>query len=247
MKSNHQNILIITDNPFLAERFEKEVWSSVDHSKYKLSYNCSPYSSPDQFNLKSNINAVDLNKNEVITDLLLFDLIISIHCKQLFPKRLIDNVRCINVHPGYNPINRGWYPQVFSIINDTPIGATIHEIDEKLDHGKIIAREFVEKFEYDTSKTLYDRVVEKEIQLLKENLLGILDYTYKLITPENHGNLYLKKDFNNLCELDLDKESSLRQTIDLLRALTHGDYSNAYFKTKNNKKVYVSISLTYEK
>ena len=247
MKSKKQNILIITDNPYLAQRFEKEVWSVVDQSKYNLSFKCSPYSSPDHFQLLSNIASVNLKKNEAVTDLISYDLAISIHCKQLFPKRLIENVTCINVHPGYNPINRGWYPQVFSIIKNTPIGATIHEIDEQLDHGNIIAREFVEKFEFDTSKTLYDRVVDKEIELLKNNIQSLLDNSYRSIKPEKQGTLYLKKDFNNLCELDIEKKYTLKEAIDLLRALTHGNYSNAYFTTKNNEKVYISLNLKNEK
>lgn len=242
----NKEILIITDNPYIAQRFEKEVWTKVDQTKNILSFKCSPHSVPDQFQLERKISSVDLKDGYAVSELASFDLIISIHCKQLFPKSLIEQVRCINVHPGYNPINRGWYPQVFSIINDTPIGATIHEIDEYLDQGNIIAREFVEKLEYDTSKSLYDRVVEKEIKLLQEHINSTLENSYDVIKPENKGSIYLKKDFNNLCELDLDKEYSLREAIDLLRALTHGDYKNAYFITETNNKVYVTINLENE-
>ena len=247
MGNKKQDILIITDNPYLAQRFEREVWSLVHRSRYNLNYKCSPYSLPDNFQIHSNIASVDLKEKEAITDLISYDLAISIHCKQLFPKKLIENVRCINVHPGYNPINRGWYPQVFSIIKNTPIGATIHEIDEQLDHGNIIAREFVEKFEFDTSKTLYDRVVDKEIELLKNNIQSLLDNSYAVVKPEKQGTLYLKKDFNNLCELDVEKKYTLKEAIDLLRALTHGNHNNAYFMTRNHKKVYVSINFKHEK
>lgn len=242
MKTKH--ILIITDNPYIAKRFEREVWGLINYSKYMLNFKCSPYSNVKQFDLDREIVSVDLKDDHAITELFSYDLIFSIHCKQLFPKRLIDKVKCINVHPGYNPLNRGWYPQVFAIINDTPIGATIHEIDEKLDNGKIIAREFVNKFKYDTSESLYNRVVDKEIDLLKNNIENILNETYDTITPENEGSLYFKKDFNDLCELNLDKRCSLGDAIDLLRALTHGDFNNAYFKTKENEKIYVSIKLT---
>ena len=40
-----------------------------------------------------------------------YNLVMSIHCKQLFPTELVNNVRCVNVHPGLNPYNRGWFPQ----------------------------------------------------------------------------------------------------------------------------------------
>lgn len=241
-----QQILIITDNPHQAKRFEKEVWPIVSTPHNKLSFYCSPYTSPDQFDLETSIDGIDLRDDESVKGLLKFDLIISIHCMQLFPKSLVDSVRCVNVHPGYNPINRGWYPQVFAIIHGLQIGATIHEIDEHLDHGNIISRAFVEKHSYDTSKTIYDRVLNMEIELLKENIESILTNSYQSEIPEGKGNLYLKKDFNDLCQLDLDKSYRLGDAINLLRALTHGEYKNAYFIDEKGNKVFVSIQLENE-
>jgi len=78
------------------------------------------------------------------------DLIISAHCKQLFPAPLVHARRCINIHPGLNPHNRGWYPQVFCMLNGLPLGATIHEIDDQLDHGPIIDQLEVPLYPWDT-------------------------------------------------------------------------------------------------
>ena len=89
-----------------------------------------------------------------------YDLVISIHCKQMFPKHLIESVRCINVHPGFNPYNRGWYPQVFSIIDGSASGVTIHEIDELIDHGKIIVQKKIELTEWDTSGSAYKKIMK---------------------------------------------------------------------------------------
>ncbi len=69
---------------------------------------------------------------------------------------------------------------------------------------------------------------------------------YETIVPENDGNLYLKSDFNALCELDLNQKTTMREAINLLRALTHENYKNAFFYDENGKKVYVSIDLTHE-
>ena len=46
----------------------------------------------------------------------------------------------INLHLSYLPFNRGKNPNVWSIIESTPCGATIHKIDEKIDTGKIYVR-----------------------------------------------------------------------------------------------------------
>lgn len=243
---NKKRILIITDNPIIANRFEKEVWPLVDKDMYILNFCCSPYSKKEDFQIESKIDEVDLKKESDVVKILFYDLVISMHCKQLFPKFLFENIRCINVHPGYNPINRGWYPQVFAIINDLPIGATIHEINEEIDSGKIIDRELVPKFSHDTSLTLYNRIVNKEIELLKKNIQNILTNSYKTFAPESEGFLFLKSDFDNLCNINLDQKLSIRKTIDLFRALNHGDYKNAYFFDEQGKKVFVSIKLENE-
>lgn len=158
--------------------------------------------------------------------------------------KAIDKVTCINIHPGYNPINRGWYPQVFAIINDLEIGATIHEIDEEIDHGRIIARAKVNKYEYDTSLTLYNRVIDKEIELLKENFGKILKKQYLSFKPEKQGQLYLKKDFNELCKLDLNEKLTMGEALKKMRALTHGKYENAFYIDEHQNKIYISVNIS---
>jgi methionyl-tRNA formyltransferase len=173
-----------------------------------------------------------------------YDLVFSLHCKQLFPDELVKKIRCINVHPGYNPYNRGWFPQVFSILNKMKAGATIHEIDEQLDHGPIIARKEVVIEAWDTSLTAYNKVQQAEIELLEENIENIIAGNYKTFKPEEEGNVNLKKDFAALCKLDLKETVTIAEAIDKLRALTHGEYKNAWFEHPvTGQKIYVSIQL----
>jgi methionyl-tRNA formyltransferase len=227
----YSKILIISDNSY----------------SHHFTYSISPYSNIAEFGTE-HFSIFDL-KSPKDLDFILgnFDLVFSLHCKQIFPKELVNGLKCINIHPGYNPVNRGWYPQIFSILNDLPVGATIHEIDEALDHGGIIARSLVPKYSYDTSKTLYDRILEKEIELLYNYLPSILNNSYELTHPENEGNLFLKKDFNSLLEIDLNQEYRAKDLIDKLRALTHGGYKNAYFiDPATGDKIYIGIELQKE-
>lgn len=244
-----KDILIISDNLFLCRKFNALI-KKKNFPNVNFTFSISPFTKKESFNVDDTIDVKVFNlKNQEDIEMILsnFDLIISIHCKQIFPLDLVSKLKCINVHPGYNPINRGWYPQVFSIINDLPIGATIHEIDEKLDHGKIIARAFVKKEAHDTSGSLYNKIVLTELELLELHLESIINGTYQLIEPEDEGNLYLKKDFNELLHLDLEEISSVGNTIDKLRALTHENYKNAYFiDALSGKKIYVTIQLTPE-
>jgi methionyl-tRNA formyltransferase len=133
---------------------------------------------------------------------------------------------------------------VFSIVNKLPLGATIHEIDEDLDHGAIIAQKEVPVYSFDTSLSAYNRVQAAEIALLNTHIESILSGQYSTIQANSEGNLNLMKDFNALCKLEIEKQQTIGETIDLLRALTHGEYKNAYFFDPNSgKRIFVSISL----
>ena len=222
-------ILVISDNTFIKEKI-------IEVFKVK--------------NVKCDLfESKDLNfKNSLFIDYLIseYKLIISAHCKKIFPKKLVESTRCINIHPGYNPYNRGWFPQVFSILNKLPLGATIHEMDEELDSGDIISQEKVSINSSDDSLSLYNKVLQKEINLFQNDLDKIIEGSYNKIKPKSKGNLNLKKDFNNLCKLDLNSIGTMGEHIDLLRALSHGDFKNAYFLDNKNEKIRVKIELKKE-
>ncbi len=240
------NILVISDNAYLCSKLESILIEKINDQQ-KVFFSISPFSEIAAFRdyISSDILVLDLKKEEKVDYIIQnYDLVLSIHCKQFFPEKLVNNVKCINIHPGYNPINRGWYPQVFSIYYDLPIGATIHEIDNELDHGPVIDREFVEKKIYDTSGALYDKILDKEIELFAKNAENILNNTYTTFSPENEGHVFLKKDFNDLCKIDLEEETTAGKFIDKLRALSHKDFKNAYFiDPVNGKKIFISLQI----
>ena len=238
-----KKILIIIDNENLYNGFQKIILkkkSSDFNFDIKSSYNNNGLLNKCkdcQF-----IKPLNLSKDykEII---LKYSLVLSIHCKQLFPPELINKIRCINIHPGYNPYNRGVFPQVFSIINKKPVGVTIHIMDEQIDHGPIIYRNEVPIYAWDTSKDVYRRILIKELQLIEEHLEDILYEKYEIINPENSENINYLKDFKELCKINLKETTSFEKVIDRLRALTHEGYDNAYFLDKNGKKIWIKIIL----
>lgn len=238
-------VLIISDNPGLVAGLLRIISSQGIDNDYAIDFACSPLSGQlaipghddkvlQPLNIKTEHEAV-ANK---------YGLVISLHCKQLFPSELVSKVRCVNVHPGLNPYNRGWFPQVFSILNGKPLGATIHEIDEQLDHGAIIVQKEVKIEKWDTSLTAYNRVVQLELDLLESWFKKILEGDYETFEPSEEGNVNLKKDFNALCEIDLNQQATYGEVIDRLRALSHGKYENAYFiDPATGKKVFITFDL----
>jgi len=239
-----KNTLIITDNIELLSFIKSLVKELEIEDKVKIDYMYSSKNKIPEILIQSGAQPVDLSSKEQCTNLTKdYEIIISAHCKQIFPDTLTQSVKCINIHPGFNPFNRGWYPQVFSIINKQPAGATIHEMDQKIDHGPIICQKMVNIEEVDTSIDVYNKVIAAEKELLREFLIPILSLSYDTKAPTSEGNYNSIKDFKNLCELDLDDVSTLRDHINLLRALSHGDYRNAFFIDKDQSKIFVKISL----
>lgn len=78
--------------------------------------------------------------------------IISEEVLNRFPKR------AINLHISYLPWNRGADPNLWSFLEDSPKGVTIHYLDEGLDTGDILAQKKVDHAPKDTLQTSYDRL-----------------------------------------------------------------------------------------
>src|SRR6185295_18584444 len=73
--------------------------------------------------------------------------------------------RAINLHISLLPWNRGADPNLWSFLEDTPKGVTIHCIDVGIDTGDILAQREVAPLPTDTLRTSYERL-EAEIEHL---------------------------------------------------------------------------------
>lgn len=237
-------VCVITDNEYLLNAVltitERNKWSN-----FKFFYSDSNHEFAGKYANNDLFRPINLKTSD---DLFFsqYDVFLSLHCKQLFPERLVKNYRCINVHPGFNPYNRGWYPQAFSIINHLPAGVTIHEIDEQLDHGPVIMQKQVAVSMHDTSYDIYHKIMSEEKKLLELYLEDLITARYHTFQPDSEGNVNLKKDFQELCKLNREQYGTFGEFIDLLRAVTFPGYKNAYFYGDDGKKIYVEIKMERE-
>ncbi|HDS1201822.1 TPA: dTDP-4-amino-4,6-dideoxyglucose formyltransferase [Shewanella algae] len=238
-----KKILIVSDNPKLTTFLKQEVIPKIYGIDCKFCYskiNKTPFKmqqlGAEEIDIK--IKDADFARQ--------YDVIFSLHCKQIFPPEIVNNTVCINVHPGLNPYNRGWFPQVFSIINKLPIGATIHLMNEDVDAGDIIVQKEAIITDIDTSLDVYEKVQNIEIELLSDWFERIAFGNYETYSPNMVGNYNSIKEFSELCNLNLEHVGTFKEHIDMLRALSHGDYKNAYFISEEGVKVYVSVSLSKE-
>ncbi len=231
----------VTDNRFIFEQFSAVFAENNIH----IDFYCSP---------KSNTTFAHEIQVGIIKPIALatecaqllesgYQFGFSCHSKQIFPPLLVNSVPCINIHPGYNPYNRGWFPQVFSILNKKPAGITIHMMDEQIDHGPIIAQEQVAIESHDTSLTAYNKIIAAEIALFRSVLPNIINGSCAKIPMKADGNYNSIKDYKALLEIDMNKTVTMREAIDYLRAMTHPPYKNAYFIDEKGRKIMVAIDI----
>lgn len=228
-------VLVISDNhrAFLNVKYAIETAKGVDCSfDYARSFEDSPVRYPGMF-------VLDMNK-EQDSIIKRYQLILSVHCKQIFPEKIVKSVRCVNVHPGFCPDNKGWYPHIFSIVNGKRAGVTIHEMDDKVDNGGIICQSEVTVNSTDTSYEVYGKILNLEFALLDEWLERLLTGDYKIYYSREIGNFNTKELFKQLKQLDLNNIGTLQEHINLLRALSHNGHKNAYF-IENNERKYIEI------
>jgi dTDP-4-amino-4,6-dideoxyglucose formyltransferase len=236
-----ETAFVVADNAIVYQRMRP----AFESAAAKVSFFCSRDSAGT---FAQAIAAGDVTPIELRRDwerLRGYDVGFSCHSKQIFPAPLVRDVRCINVHPGLNPYNRGWYPQVFSLINKLPLGVTIHEMDAEIDHGPIVCQSSVEIDEGDTSETVYQRLLDAEIRLFTEWLPALLRGDYTAVAPAAEGNYNSRADFEKLCEIDLDKRVTFREAIDFLRATSHRPHFNAFYRSAGGR-VFVRLEVQRE-
>lgn len=128
-----------------------------------------------------------------------FELILSFGYKKIVKQKIISQLNrpIINLHMSYLPYNKGADPNLWSFIDNTPKGISIHEIDTGVDTGPIIIRKKVlfNNVENKTLRTTY-LILFKEIEkLFMKNFKLILNNQYKKIKYKSKGTYHSKKDF----------------------------------------------------
>jgi len=173
------------------------------------------------------------------------DLLVAGGFRHIVPPEIlaIPERGAVNLHKAYLPYNKGANPNVWSILEDTPAGVTIHYMTEDLDSGPIIDRRTVEKRPDDDAKDLYQRLESAQFSQFVEVWPDVRDGTADTQpqTFDSEGTYHTKADFVNLWELNMEEEGTVGDVIDRLRALTFPPFNNAYFEV-DDTRYYVEIS-----
>ena len=105
----------------------------------------------------------------------------------LFPHKII------NLHTSMLPWNKGASPNIWSFLEGTPSGVTIHEVDAGLDTGDILLqREIIFNYKTDTLKSSYKKSHVLINELFRDNWVELKN---GLIKPKpQSGTKHYKKD-----------------------------------------------------
>ena len=189
----------------------------------------------------------DTSKLKLLTDLKP-DLALSVLCSSILKPQFIHMfpLGVINLHPSYLPYNRGAYPNVWSIVEGTPAGATMHFIDAGVDTGDIIAQTQVPVEVTDTGKSLYEKLEKQSLDLFINTWPKLKAGAFERIKQgRNDGSFHYIKDILNIDEIDMGKRYSAQELIDVIRARTFPPYPGAYFM-HNGKRIYLRMELIPE-
>lgn len=132
-------------------------------------------------------------KDEIPLDLSGFTLLVSFGYRHLLrPSQLSQiNGPSINLHMSLLPWNRGAHPIFWSFMENTPLGVSIHEIDQSLDTGAIIVQQEIRLDPaVETFQSAYYKCKEVMETLFMKNIAQILDGSLDSVTQQGQGSYH---------------------------------------------------------
>lgn len=232
LKEQYEEILALVIHPPEKRRYGDEMVKTAQ-------LNSEHIFDGSQLRLSDRLTAIKALNPDIGVSVL-FGYVLKPEFLGMFPKGVV------NLHPAYLPYNQGSYPNVWSIVEETPAGATLHFVDSGVDTGDIIARAHVPVEPVDTGETLYRKSEKASIDLFKDTWPAILSgQVSRMPQPIDDGTYHRMNDVEKIDYIDLDREYTAKELINVIRARTFPPYSGAYF-IYQGRKVYLRLQLLYE-
>lgn len=133
-----------------------------------------------------------------------YDAIISYGYRYIISPFIINQFRnrIFNLHISYLPWNRGADPNLWSFLEDTPKGVTIHYMDEGVDTGDILLQKNVSfDIEKHTLRTSYNVLKSTIEQLFTDNWKELIGSQLAAFSQKGSGSYHKKNDKNKYLHL----------------------------------------------
>lgn len=148
-------------------------------------------------------------------------LIVSYNYSRMISSDVIQYMhgQCINLHISLLPWNRGSDPNIWSFLDDTLKGVTIHRVDAELDTGDII---FQQEISFDEDKetlaTSYQRLQHSVMELFKAHWLELLTGQYETVQQNGAGTYHRRKDLKEIMKgSNIDWNMKISDFMSMLR------------------------------
>jgi methionyl-tRNA formyltransferase len=131
------------------------------------------------------------------------ELLISHGYRHIIRQNVLDRFprRAVNLHISYLPWNRGGDPNLWSFIENTPKGVSIHYLDAGIDTGDIIAQRRVEFAPGETLRTSYERLQAEIVGLFAERWSRIRAGTCDAMKQTGTGSFHRVADQKKIVHL----------------------------------------------
>ena len=153
------------------------------------------------------------------------DFIISYGYRYIIDREVIAKFpkKIINLHISYLPWNRGSDPNLWSFLEDTPKGVSIHFIDEGIDTGDLIAQQLIESQPNDTLRSSYNRLIESVERLFMKEWFQICSGNVHGKPPSGKGTYHSRLDIKTVEHLLIKGwDTPVNQLVEEFRFLKNG-------------------------
>ena len=166
------------------------------------------------------------------------DMIFFVGWSWIINKDIIDNNRCICLHPSPLPKYRGGSPLQHQIINgETESAVTLFEMDNGIDTGDIL---YQSKFSLEGNlEVIFKRIVNWGIFGISK----IIDNSYTKVKQDENDATFYKRRKPSMSEISIDDFEKLtaKEIHNKIRSL-QDPYPNAYVVCKDGTKLFLKES-----
>lgn len=118
------------------------------------------------------------------------NLLISYNYRYIIENEVlqIPGLRALNLHTSLLPFNRGSHPILWAILDGTPLGVTIHQIEKGLDTGPIVLQKEIQFIAQNKSlREVYEEINTALVDIFCTNWINLRDGNYITIPQAGPG------------------------------------------------------------
>jgi methionyl-tRNA formyltransferase len=129
-----------------------------------------------------------------------YDWVVSYRYPHIVTPEVISLLtgRLLNLHISYLPWNKGADPNLWSFVDDTPKGISIHQMDEGIDTGGVYCQKQLHFHQDETLALTYKRLNNEISELFFNSIRDIVSNNLLATPQKGKGSYHRKKDKQKL-------------------------------------------------